>query len=234
MTIMLKELEKLATATNQNLLDAFSSLMDYSIGFFSVGEQRKAKGWKFSKEQNTVFYETFQALIMEYKEGIEKHEWCDPLGNLFMEFSKGFASLKGQFFTPPAMCDMMASITLNGDEPEGYLTKFGRRVVLNDSSAGSSRNLLAGYIRAMEQLKWKRKPYLVAEDLDALCCKMSALNMCVHGCYGEVVNHNTLTEPRQVRFGYIINETMYPIPVQIPSIRYSENPRDFYICGYGM
>lgn len=230
---MLKELEKLASATNQNLLDAFSSLMDYSIGFFSVGEQSKIKGWKFSKEQTAVFYQTFYALLMEYKKGIERRGWYDPLGDLFMDFSKGFASLKGQFFTPQEMCDLMASVVLNGDEPEGQITKFGRRALINDSSAGSSRNLLAGYYRAMEQLKWKRKPYLVAEDLDPLCVKMSALNLCVHGCFGEVVCHNTLTEPASVRFGYIINETMYPLPCPIPSIRYSEDPKDFYICGYG-
>lgn len=228
-----KQLQTLAAATNQNLLEAFGSLLDYSIGFFSVGEQTKIKGWEFGKEQNKVFYQTFQALIMEYKAGIGKHGWHDPLGDLFMSFSKGFVSTRGQYFSPPDMCDMVASVTMSGEMPDGNNTKFGKRPIIGDSAAGSSRMLLAAHTLAMEKLKWKKKPYIASEDLDPLCTKMSALNLCVHGCFGEVVNHNTLTEPKSISFGYIINETMHPFPSPVPSIRYSENPRDFYICGYG-
>ena len=42
-----------------------------------------------------------------------------------------------------------------------------------------------------------------------------------------LVCHNTLAEPDKVRLGYIINETMYPIPSDLPSIRRSTNPADF-------
>jgi hypothetical protein len=76
---------------------------------------------------------------------------------------------------------------------------------------------------------YNRQPYLSGEDIDSTCCKMSAVNMAVHGCFGEVVCHNTLCEPDIVRAGYIINETMYPIPTPVPSIRRCTDPRAF-VC----
>jgi hypothetical protein len=39
--------------------------------------------------------------------------------------------------------------------------------------------------------------------------------------------HNTLTEPGEVLLGYIINETMYPFPTDVPSIRKETNPLKF-------
>jgi hypothetical protein len=56
---------------------------------------------------------------------------------------------------------------------------------------------------------------------------MAAINMAFHGCFGEAVVHDTLTEPGEVRLGYIINETMYPFPTDVPSIRKETNPLKF-------
>jgi type I restriction enzyme M protein len=81
--------------------------------------------------------------------------------------------------------------------------------------------LLAGHALFVE--KGLRKPYLIGEDLDAMCCKMSAVNLMSHGCYGEVVCHNTLTEPGEVRMGFVVNEGMYPF-VGIPTIRRENKP----------
>lgn len=232
--IMLKDdLARISQKTSKNALQTFTDFLDFTIGFFGVGETAKVEGWSCTAEQNKMFHEALVHLITdEYKPEIDKRGWCDPLGDAFMDYCRGFVGSMGQFFTPPDVCDLMASTTMNGSEPEGQDTHFGKRPVIGDPTCGSSRNLLASYDRALEQLHWKRKPYVIGEDLDPLCCKMSAINMCVHGCFGEVVCHDTLAEPKQVRFGYIINETMYPLPCPIPSIRYSENPRDFYICGY--
>jgi hypothetical protein len=58
---------------------------------------------------------------------------------------------------------------------------------------------------------------------------MSAVNLAMHGCFGEIVCHNTLSEPDVVRAGYIINETMYPIPTPVPSIRRCTDPHAF-VC----
>ena len=72
-----------------------------------------------------------------------------------------------------------------------------------------------------------RSPYLIAEDLDETCCKMCAVNIALHGWFGEVVCHDTLCEPDKVRRGWIINETMYPFRTNVPSVRRCDDHRRF-------
>ena len=72
-----------------------------------------------------------------------------------------------------------------------------------------------------------RRPYVSCEDLDYNCVKMSAINLAFHGCFGECVCHDSLCEPDKVRLGFIINETMWPFPTGIPSIRKEMNPLRF-------
>ena len=89
------------------------------------------------------------------------------------------------------------------------------------------RNLLAAHATFIKNNR--EKPYLIAEDVDAMCCKMSAINMMVHGCYGEVICHDTLAEPKSVRIGYIVNEGMYPLQPGFPTIRIKTEP-EYFVC----
>ena len=77
------------------------------------------------------------------------------------------------------------------------------------------------------------RPYLIAEDLDYNCVKMSAINMAVHGHFGECVCHDSLCDPDKVMIGYIVNETMWPFPTNIPSIRKYNDPLRF-VCTTSM
>lgn len=127
---------------------------------------------------------------------------------------------------------MMASISLegyNGEEPTQN-TSFGKRKIIGDCAYGSGRNLLAA--KAVFDTKRWRSPYLIGEDIDHTCCKMTAINMAIHGCFGEVICHDTICEPDKVRFGYIVNETLYPFPTNIPSIRPCNDARRFYGIGH--
>jgi hypothetical protein len=72
-----------------------------------------------------------------------------------------------------------------------------------------------------------RRPYISCEDLDYNCVKMAAINMAAHGCFGEAICHDSLTEPDNVRLGYIVNESMWPFPTNLPSIRKEMNPMRF-------
>ena len=57
---------------------------------------------------------------------------------------------------------------------------------------------------------------------------MSAINLAMHGCFGEAICHDTLCEPDKVRFGYIVNETMWPFPTGIPSIHPCDDAYRFF------
>jgi type I restriction-modification system DNA methylase subunit len=139
---------------------------------------------------------------------------------MFMENSGNFKSFRGQFFTPAAVSDLCARISWD-DMP---LLASGRPVV-NDCACGSARMLLAAHKIAYD--KGMMQPYLVGEDIDGICCKMAAVNFAVHGCFGEVIRHDSLKEPGEFRYGYIINESLAS-GNDMPSIRISTDKQDFW------
>lgn len=208
-------------------LNVLSSLLDYIIGWINpLGEP--IKGWKYKKEDNEKFFYMLRTYLNVMQDELITKEWFDAWGDIYMSLISHGGG-KGQFFTPCDMCDLMAQITISDAKQikeKGQRTRFGTRIVVNDCACGSARNLLAAHVRI--QRMTKRNPYLVGEDLDAMCCKMSAINLAVHGCYGEIVCHNTLSSPNDLLFGYIIGETNYPIQTGLPSIRPCNDKKYFY------
>lgn len=217
-------MESFARQTGKDTKQVMNDLLSYIIGFFDP-EGNPVPGWRYGKEQNAQFHSMMMAYFEGMKEELKRHEWYDAWGDLFMELTpKGGA--RGQFFTPTDICDMMVETIVDTDaEPKTACGAFGKRVLIGDPAAGSSRNLLSAHARFIRD--GKRKPYLVAEDIDLMCCKMSAVNMMVHGCFGEVVCHNTLSDPKGLLVGYLINEGMYPLPSGIPTIRMKNEPAWF-------
>lgn len=207
-----------ANGKGRQRIEVMDSLLDYIIGFLDP-THKPVEGWQYKGEDNMAFWDMMAEYFCIMQKGLVHHEWYDAWGDIFMSLTTQGGG-KGQFFTPVSLCDLMAMANISDTDDfasKGIMTSFGHRVTVSDPSAGSSRNLLAAHARLLH-LKQK-KPYLVAEDVDAICCKMSAVNMAVHGCFGEVVCHNTLSEPDKVRMGWIINETMFPFPTGVPSIR---------------
>jgi type I restriction enzyme M protein len=219
------------TRYSVDITTAFNGLLDYIIGYFDPTGQ-PIEGWRFNKEQNAEFH----AMMCEYMQTMDRmlqsREWFDAWGDLFMALYANGAG-KEQFFTPMSLVDLMTQVCVRNDigEPTLRCGGFGKRHAISDPACGSSRNLLAAHLAYQKQ--YNRNAYISGEDLDSTCCKMSAVNMMMHGCFGEVVCHNTLSEPDIVRAGYIINETMYPFPTPVPSIRRSTNPNEF-VCTSAM
>lgn len=216
----------------------FEGLLDYIIGFLNPSlKPQPIDGWKFKNEDTPFFFEMLQAVIECYRTEIPRKGWYDPFGDLYMALHSGGGG-KGQFFTPSPVANLTAKVTVGGwQESEGTKTPFGKRITISDSAAGSGRMPLAGYCELLKimQTDWgyspqkaeANRPYVCCEDLDFNCVKMSAINLAFHGCFGEAVCHDTLTEPDTVRLGYIINETMWPFPSGIPSIRKESEPLRF-------
>jgi len=218
----------------------FEGLLDYIIGFLNPSlKPEPIEGWKFKPQDTETFCEMFRTVCQIYEQEIPRRGWYDPFGDLYMAIHAGGGG-KGQFFTPPSVAQVVAETNLSGwSEPKGQSTPFGHRITINDCAAGSGRMPLAGYsviLRKMQE-EWgynavqteARRPFISCEDLDYNCVKMSAINMAFHGCFGEAVCHDTLCEPDKVRLGYIVNETMWPFPTGIPSIRKEMNPLKF-VC----
>ena len=222
------KIKELSRDKGRDVTNVFVDLLDYIIGFFNPC-QTPIHGWKDKYDicDNERFFGLMHLYFDVMETELRHRSWYDAFGDLFQQIHvKG--NNNAQFFTPPCLCDLMAETSLekyNGEEPK-TMTTFGKRVVISDPSCGSGRNLLAA--KAIFDRKQWREPYLVCEDIDLTCCKMSAINMAMHGCFGEVICHDTLCEPDKVRFGYKVNEAMWPFPTGIPSIRPCNDANRFF------
>lgn len=230
---MYQEIIKVSGELSKDPMDIFKDLLHFTINAFTApgGEQDDYK-WKYSPKDSTKFMWLLQVLTQEYSDGIQKHGWVDPWGECYEAMlSKTKASSFAQFFTPPSLCGLMADISIDPDKEQTDRRDcgaFGFRMIVSDPSCGSSRNLLASAAKFINKPK-KSLPFFVGEDLDELCVMMSAVNLMAHGLPAEVICHNTLSEPSTCKFGYVINEGLYPLPGGVPTIRRFTDPKRFVI-----
>ena len=223
-----QEMEKFGYRYGIGMAETLSALLDYIIGCMDP-EGKPVDGWRYNKEQNQCFYTMMTVYFNIMQDALVHDGWHDAFGDLFMEWA-GSKNALGQCFTPACICDMMADCTFGDtkpDVPQVNCNGFGRRITVSDCACGSGRLLLAAASK-LERMG-AEKPYLIGEDIDAMCCKQTAINMMIHGCYGEVICHDTLCEPGEARFGYIVNEGLYPFPA-LPTIRRFTDPNVFIGC----
>lgn len=142
---------------------------------------------KYERKHLDDFVQMFSLLMMQYSL-LEIDEWCDPLGSLYEEItSRAKSSALGQFFTPPTICDMMTQMTIDKD--------FGKNI--SDPCSGSGRMILSCNAFAQGNKYF-------ANDLDHICCKMTAINMAGHKINGVVEHKDTLKNNEPYR-RYVIN-----------------------------
>jgi len=203
----MKLLGKLAYR-HSSYADCYSDFLDWSIGCFLVdGDKPCAERLQAKyKDDYKYFKLLFAELINIYNTKIcpviptedpndmyknNESSWCDPLGNVYMEISSKFkASGLGQFFTPEHMCTFMAALMISNDS--------GPSKLIGEPCSGSGRMILAAN-------SWCLGNYYSAVDLDPMCTKMTALNMCIHGVKGQVNCGNSLYIGQDWRFGYEVN-----------------------------
>lgn len=173
--------------------DIFRDFIDYAAAsLLWEGDKELADRLKrHYKNDYPRFGEMFHALVSTMHDNLgEDLDWYDALGTLYEEISSNSkASFLGQYFTPKPICDMMAQI----QAPEKGRTDLK----VNDPACGSGRMLLAFN-------KLAPGNYLVGQDKDAICTKMTAINLALHGCKGQSVNGDSLM-PDDFHFGYEVN-----------------------------
>lgn len=119
--------------------------------------------------------------------------WYDALGHIYEVISShGKKQGLGQFFTPPHIVDLMVKcVNYNGG-------------TLMEPCSGSGRMIIAAHCHyPSESIK-------IGCDLDGMCTKMTAINMCLHGVRGEAINCNSL-DPLNFNFGFCTNPRLFTI-----------------------
>lgn len=148
---------------------------------------------KYNKQELSTFAKLMGELFLIYGRANQLKNWADPLGEYYEALASGTKkSAFGQFFTPKAICNMMAAFITDKNE-------WGKKI--NEPCSGSGRLILASNQIAQGN-------YFIAQDLDAICCKMTAINMCMHHIRGEVHNMDVIRQSNP-RLSYSINYNFY-------------------------
>lgn len=181
-----KVLDRLAN--RHSIGTVFDDFLQMSICAFSLGKMEHeylSAIKKYDPEETKLFGDALGALVLDYdSKCLEDGSWDDILGCYFeMINSSSQASRAGQFFTPPALCNIMAQMVA----PEVVVED---KITVNDCACGSGRNLIAhSRLNTLNRFK----TFYVAQDLDYRCVKMCVLNFIMMGMSGVVIHMDTLS-----------------------------------------
>lgn len=186
----------------------FEDYLDFFINYFSFNHKIDLEYLKrkYKLEERHKFHE----LIMESIKVMDKmivneKDWYDIFGDYYQVLSsKSKSSALGQFFTPESLCNFMAQIL---DVQDGE--------TVNEPTCGSGRFNLAVHVN-------NPKIFHVAQDLDYMCVRMTALNFMMHGITGVVICMNTLSmDPKSFRGAFRVNQ--YLKYTGVPQIEYIDD-----------
>ena len=211
---------------------AFEQLLNLMVHWLEIEDKSPHVMPRIGNEAAQALVTLMRIFFSALHTELAHRKWVDLFGDYFMEYGANKKD-RGQCFTPDSVCDVMArlSLSINGgtdfDSMRHYVPGFGRKVVVNDCACGSGRLLLAAGT-TYRHTTHKNDVYLVASDIDDRCCKQSAINILVHGFYGEVACMDTLMGESSFSHGWIINQGLYPIPFGLPTLTYTTDKSKFY------
>lgn len=148
----------------------------------------------YERDELDTFAQLTGELLMIYSKAKTENRWVDPLGDFYEFLASGSKKSRlGQFFTPAALCDLMAMMVTDGDWDK----------TINEPCAGSGRMVLA----INNQVKGC---YYVCQDLDPICAKMTTINCMMHEIKCEVHCMDTLVM-NDIRASYYVNHQFWKL-----------------------
>ena len=211
---------------------AFEQLLNLMVHWLEIEDKSPHVMPRIGNEAAQALVTLMRIFFSALHTELAHRKWVDLFGDYFMEYGANKKD-RGQCFTPDSVCDVMArlSLSINGgtdfDSMRHHVPGFGRKVVVNDCACGSGRLLLAAGT-TYRHTTHKNDVYLVASDIDDRCCKQTAINILVHGFYGEVACMDTLMGESTFSHGWIVNQGLYPIPFGLPTLTYTTDKSKFY------
>ena len=211
---------------------AFEQLLNLMVHWLEIEDKSPHVMPRIGNEAAQALVTLMRIFFSALHTELATRKWVDLFGDYFMEYGANKKD-RGQCFTPDCVCDVMSRLSLSINEGTDfdtmrhYVPGFGRKVVVNDCACGSGRLLLAAGT-TYRHTTHKNDVYLVASDIDDRCCKQSAINLLVHGFYGEVACMDTLMGESSFSHGWIINQGLYPIPFGLPTLTYTTDKSKFF------
>lgn len=184
----------------------YGDFIEYWVGgmLFDGNKPLAESLQKRYKDDYKYFGQLVKEMILAYNDKINNgiHGWYDGLGRFYETITSRYkSSYLGQFFTPTEVVDLMSMLVGTKDKQ-----------TFCDCCSGSGRMALSAHVTSPSI-----KTYCA--DLDPICANMTAINMGLHGCQGEVSCMNSLT--LEWRYGYQVNPYFRitgcpPIPHLLP------------------
>lgn len=163
-----------------NLSTVFDDLLTLIICAMGRGTQEELYFQtikRYDRKELDIFCRLFAELMKIYNLETQDNGICDPLGDYYECLASNYKKSNfGQFFTPFAICKIMSSFIIDIDD-------FGKKI--NEPCCGSGRMVLAS-----NQIT--KGNYYICQDLDPICCKMTAINLCFHKINAEIHCMDTL------------------------------------------
>jgi len=113
--VELRQLEKMLTDftyhNGYEISNVFDNWLEFIIWSWSL-DGKPIEGWRYKKEENKFFYDLLCEWIKVMEKQLVIKEWYDLFGTLYESIvaSKSRRDSKGQFFTPPSLCDLMVQL----------------------------------------------------------------------------------------------------------------------------
>jgi type I restriction-modification system DNA methylase subunit len=195
------------------------------VGVFIGGQEAKERleriHSKYGKDKIVLFGKAMDILI----DALET-EYRDFLGEVYMALDISNAR-SGQFFTPYCLCKMMSKMQLPEDL-EKMIEDCGGYITVNDCACGAGAMLIATVDEfKARKVDYSNKLFIVAQDIDLMCCYMAYIQLSLSGVAAMVVCGNTLTnEQREVWYTptYYLNYWTCKIALRnLKEIRTPEN-----------
>ena len=211
---------------------AFEQLLNLMVNWLEIEDKSPHVMPRIGNEAAQALVTLMRIFFSALHTELAHRKWVDLFGDYFMEYGANKKD-RGQCFTPDSVCELLAGLSMginegtDFDNMRHYVPGFGRKVVVNDCACGSARLLLAAGA-TYRHITHKNDVYLVASDIDERCCKQSAINILVHGFYGEVACMDTLMGESSFSHGWIINQGLYPIPFGLPTLTYTTDKSKFF------
>ncbi len=141
---------------------------------------------RYNSDELSGFSQCLAILAMGMEAGPD-----DLLGSLFMTLDLG-NEWHGQFFTPYAVCSLMAGINLAGSGPDKAIAEKGF-ITVNDPCVGGGAMLIA-FADAMAKagMNYQQQLHAVGQDIDIVACHMAYIQLSLLHVPAVVIHGNSL------------------------------------------
>lgn len=146
----------------------------------------------YTKAELEKLSEALALLVLALQREQSVHGPTDILGQVFHALEL-HSKYKGQFFTPPHVCELMGSITLAGENPENIIAKKGYITVCEPCIGSGGIVLGAAKAMADRHLNYQTQLLVTGIDIDIKCVQMSYLQLSLLGIPAVVIHGNSLT-----------------------------------------